>query len=210
MTNYYKDMIDNVKKTYEIPKGSLLEEFIVTFEYLLDYAAQTEIEDSQYIHCLMQGGRLNGKTYLSRLQQENQELKEAIEDYEIETHKQHEELLKKYACIKECKTTQKELKKTISELRNNYFNLYYDILCEKVSKLYPYYDIDKIKDYGVYVWNKADNLDDQDNIFDIMSDEIVFYTDDHTIIEEAKPIIKDIQNFIKKYYEKLFVGKESE
>lgn len=82
MTNYYKDMIDNVKKTYEIPKGSLLEEFIVTFEYLLDYAAQTEIEDSQYIHCLMQGGRLNGKTYLSRLQQENQELKEAIEDYE--------------------------------------------------------------------------------------------------------------------------------
>ena len=105
---------------------------------------------------------------------------------------------------------QKELKKTISELRNNYFNLYYDILCEKVSKLYPYYDIDKVKDYGVYVWNKADNLDDQDNIFDIMSDEIVFYTDDHTMIEEAKPIIKDIQNFIKKYYEKLFVGKESE
>lgn len=84
------------------------------------------------------------------------------------------------------------------------------MLCEKVSKLYPYYDIDKIKDYGVYVWNKADNLDDQDNIFDIMGDEIVFYTDDHTIIEEAKPIIKDIQNFIKKYYEKLFVGKESE
>lgn len=144
------------------------------------------------------------------LEKENKQLKEQVEEYEIETHKQHEELLKKYSCIKECKIAQKELKKTISELRNNYFNLYYDILCEKVSKLYPYYDIDKIKDYGVYVWNKADNLDDQDNIFDIMSDEIVFYTDDHTIIEEAKPIIKDIQNFIKKYYEKLLVGKDGE
>lgn len=175
MKNYYKDMIDNVKKTYEIPKESLLEELIVTFEYLLDYVTDTEIEDSRYIYCLMQSGRLNGKTYLSKLQQENE-----------------------------------QLKNTITELRNDYFNLYYDILCEKVSKLYPYYDIDKIKTYGVYVWNKADNFDDQDNIFDIMSDEIVFYTDDHTIIEEAKPIIEDIQNFIKKYYEKLFVGKDGE
>lgn len=156
------------------------------------------------------------------LERENKQLKEQVEEYKQQNANLRADIIieKNSIPIENIKNktfynlynmpTYEELKKTITELRNNYFNLYYDILCEKVSKLYPYYDIDKIKDYGVYVWNKADNLDDQDNIFDIMSDEIVFYTDDHTIIEEAKPIIKDIQNFIKKYYEKLFVGKESE
>lgn len=92
------------------------------------------------------------------------------------------------------------LKERMQKLRKKYYDLYYQLLCEKVDKLRPYYDIDKIKSYGVFVWNKADNLDNQDNVFDIMGDKIVFYTDDHTIIEEAKPIIEDIQSFIKKYY----------
>lgn len=92
--------------------------------------------------------------------------------------------------------------------KEEYYDWYYDELCKKVDKLNPYYDIDKIKCYGVYVWNKADNLDDQENIFDIYADKIVFYTDDHTIIEEAKPIIEDIQYFIKKYYNKKDLGLE--
>lgn len=92
--------------------------------------------------------------------------------------------------------------------KEDYFNWYYDTLCKKVSKLRLYYDIDKIKCYGVYVWNKADNIDEQENIFDIYADEIQFYTDDHTIIEEAKPIIEDIQFFISKYYDKKKLGLE--
>ena len=83
--------------------------------------------------------------------------------------------------------------------KEEYYNWYYEELCKKVDKLKPYYDIDKTKYYGVYVWNKAD--EDSENIFDIYADKIVFYTDDHTIIEEAKPIIDDIQWFISKYYE---------
>lgn len=76
---------------------------------------------------------------------------------------------------------------------------YYTELNKKVDKLRPYYDIDKVKNYAVYVWNKADDIEDQDNIFDIHGDKIVFYTEDHTIIEEAKPIIEDIQWFISEY-----------
>ena len=79
---------------------------------------------------------------------------------------------------------------------------YYEGLVKLVSKLYKYYDIDKTKMYGVYVWNKADNIDDQWNIFDIYADEIVFYTDDHSIIPEAIPIIEEIQEYIKEGYKK--------
>lgn len=92
--------------------------------------------------------------------------------------------------------------------KEDYYNWYYEELCKKVDKLRPYYDIDKTKCYGVYVWNKADNLDEQYNIFDIYADEITFWTDDHTIIEDAKPIIEDIQKFIKKYYNKKDLGLE--
>lgn len=76
---------------------------------------------------------------------------------------------------------------------------YYDNLWDLADKLRLYYDIDKVKNHSIYVWNKADNLEEQDNIFDIKANEIIFYTDDHTIIEEAKPIIEDIQEFMRKY-----------
>lgn len=97
-----------------------------------------------------------------------------------------------------------KLKERMKKSREKYYDLYYQLLCEKVDKLRPYYDIDKIKSYGVFVWNKAENIEDQDNIFDIYADGICFYTEDRTIIEEAKPIIEDIQNFIKKYYNDVY------
>ena len=79
------------------------------------------------------------------------------------------------------------------------FDKYYNSLVEKVKPLYKYYDIDKVKAYSVYVWNKADSLDNQWNVFDIYSNEIVMYDEKHEIIEEAKPIIKEIQNKLKEF-----------
>ena len=68
-----------------------------------------------------------------------------------------------------------------------------------VDEIRPYYDVDKIKSYSVYIWTKdnpnADNEDDMygQNVFDICGDELIFYIKDHVIIEEAKPIIEKIQ-----------------
>ena len=77
------------------------------------------------------------------------------------------------------------------------FDKYYDSLVETVKPLYKYYDIDKVKTYGVYVWNKSNESDDQWNVFDIYSDEITMWDEEHEIIEEAKPIIEKIQLKLK-------------
>ena len=79
------------------------------------------------------------------------------------------------------------------------FNEYYNSLCEIVDELLPYYDIDKTKTYAVYVWNKANSLDNQDNVFDIYSNRIDMWDEEHEIIEEAKPIIKRIQDKLKEF-----------
>lgn len=63
------------------------------------------------------------------------------------------------------------------------------------NELRPYYGVDKIKWYSVYVWTKESYIGayDNENVFDIQKDKIVYYVKDHVIIEEAKPIIKKIQ-----------------
>lgn len=76
----------------------------------------------------------------------------------------------------------------------NKFDLLYDELVQISKEILPYYDIDKIKSYSVYVWTKGE---DGENVFDILADEIVFYVKDHVIIEEVKPIIKKIQLKLK-------------
>ena len=88
---------------------------------------------------------------------------------------------------------------TVNDMSEKEFNDYYDSLCEIASEILPYYDIDKTKTYAVYIWNKADNLEDQWNVFDIYSNEIVMYDKEHEIIEEAKPIIKKIQDKLKEF-----------
>ena len=88
---------------------------------------------------------------------------------------------------------------TINDMSEEEFDRYYGSLVETVKPLYEYYDIDKVKTYSVYVWNKADSLDDQWNVFDIYSNEIVMYDEEHEIIEEAKPIIKRIQEKLKEF-----------
>ena len=88
---------------------------------------------------------------------------------------------------------------TINDMSEKEFNDYYDSLCKIANEILPYYDIDKTKTYAVYIWNKADSLDDQWNVFDIYSNEIVMYDEEHEIIEEAKPIIKKIQDKLKEF-----------
>ena len=76
----------------------------------------------------------------------------------------------------------------------------YEELEDIVDKeLSLYYGVDKIKWYSVYVWTKESYCGayDNENVFDIMKDEVVFYVKDYMIIEEAKPIIKKIQAKLK-------------
>lgn len=74
------------------------------------------------------------------------------------------------------------------------FDVLYNEL-EQISKeMLPYYDVDKVKSYSVYIWTKGEY---GRNVFDIMADEIVLYVEDHKIIEEAKPIIDKIQSKLK-------------
>lgn len=81
---------------------------------------------------------------------------------------------------------------------NKFDELYMELV--KLSKeLHSYYDVDKIKPYSVYVWNKGDIEDDDENIFDIMADKIVFYGihGEHDLVEESRLIIKKIQDKLK-------------
>ena len=76
----------------------------------------------------------------------------------------------------------------------------YDELREICKEIRPYYDIDKIKFYSVYIWTKGSwegKWFNGENLFDIQADRIVFYVKDHEIIEEAKPIIVMIQKKLK-------------
>lgn len=87
----------------------------------------------------------------------------------------------------------------INDMSEEEFDKYYNSLVETVEPLRKYYDIDKTKTYAVYVWNKADSLDEQENVFDIHSNGIVMFDKEHEIIEEAKPIIKKIQDKLKEF-----------
>ena len=88
---------------------------------------------------------------------------------------------------------------SINDMSEEEFDKYYNSLVETVEPLRKYYDIDKTKTYAVYVWNKADSLDEQENVFDIYSNDIVMFDKEHEIIEEAKPIIKKIQDKLKEF-----------
>ncbi len=68
------------------------------------------------------------------------------------------------------------------------FNELYIELEEICKELRIYYDIDKIKPYSVYVFEKDGNV----NVFDIQADKIVFY-EDVVVIKESLDIIERIQ-----------------
>ena len=64
-------------------------------------------------------------------------------------------------------------------------------LKEVCEPLYEFYDIDKARLSGVYVWTKNDGCDGV-NLFDIYEDEIYFF-EHHTIYKDAIPIVEEIQ-----------------
>lgn len=79
------------------------------------------------------------------------------------------------------------------------YDLLYKELCESVIELKPYYDIDKIKPYSVYVWSKTDSAEDWGvNLFDICEDKIIYYVDRYTIPDEVVPIIEKVQQKVRK------------
>lgn len=87
---------------------------------------------------------------------------------------------------------------------NKWENLY-DKLCETAYKLDEWFNVDKVKTYGVYVWSKnegADGWAGTSNIFDIYEDGIKWWTEfpeHYPIPEEAKPIIEEIQAILKEF-----------
>lgn len=74
------------------------------------------------------------------------------------------------------------------------YNELIDELIKLAHDLDPWYDPYKIRWYAVYVKDK--NTDD--NIFDILENDIVYYDDAHIIPSEAMRAILEIQEQMKK------------
>lgn len=96
-----------------------------------------------------------------------------------------------------------------SNEENEYYALYNE-LCEIALEITEWYDIDKTKPYGVYIWDKKRDY----NQFDIYESELIFYKDcmgeyDYHIIEDAKPTINKIQNKLKEINQFVEANKKS-
>lgn len=90
-----------------------------------------------------------------------------------------------------------------------YDNGMYDELWALSHELTPWFDIDKVKPYSVYVWTKEGRDPDcpfGENVFDIFEDRLHFYqcTKQWELPNEAIPIIKKIQEKLKEIV--AFVG----
>lgn len=72
---------------------------------------------------------------------------------------------------------------------NDFNDLYVELeqICKELS---IYYDVDKIKPYSVYVFEKGGEV----NIFDIQANGIVYYESDVVIIKRSLDIIERIQS----------------
>ena len=79
----------------------------------------------------------------------------------------------------------------------NQYEYELDKLFKIAHKIKSWYSVDKVKDYAVYIWTKDTNEGFGENVFDIEADDIVFYVE-HEIIPEAIPVIKRIQEQLKK------------
>lgn len=71
----------------------------------------------------------------------------------------------------------------------------YNKLYEISQKLRPYYGIDKVKPWAVFVYSKETDED----VFDIVVNRLIFYNGykEKDINKEVLPIIKEIQNQLK-------------
>lgn len=87
-----------------------------------------------------------------------------------------------------------------------YDNGMYDELWALSHELTPWFDIDKVKPYSVYVWTK--DTEDPccvhgENVFDIFYDRLQFYQcmNQWEMPNEAMPVIKKIQDKLKEIVE---------
>jgi hypothetical protein len=88
------------------------------------------------------------------------------------------------------------------KLDNDKFYKLYDELVQISNEILPYYDIDKVKPYSVYIWTKGDDDEDYgENVFDIEENKICFYNKNHVIQDEVNPIIEKIQAKLKEINE---------
>lgn len=85
----------------------------------------------------------------------------------------------------------------LSKEQMDKFSQLYEELIVISNEILPYYDIDKIKPYSVYIWSKEEPNDFGENLFDIEANRVVFYNEQHEIINDAMPIIKKIQYKLK-------------
>lgn len=83
-----------------------------------------------------------------------------------------------------------------------YTNGMYDELWTLAHELNPWFDIDKVKPWSVYVWTK--DCDDSDcphgeNVFDIYKDHLQFYYCAHAwqMSDEAMLVIRKIQDKLR-------------
>lgn len=78
-----------------------------------------------------------------------------------------------------------------------YHNGMYKELVDLANELSPWFDIDKVSWYSVYVWTKEDSTNQ--NVFDIFADYLQFYnsTNPWRLPVEAFPIIQKIQEKMK-------------
>ena len=94
------------------------------------------------------------------------------------------------------------------EVKDVEYILLYDELTNVCDEIKVYYNVDKIKSYSVYIYDKIYGS----NVFDILSNDIYMYSA-HIIIEEAKPIIEKIQNKLREiesfvnYYDRIKIEK---
>ena len=77
---------------------------------------------------------------------------------------------------------------------HNYCDVY-DDLVRTASKIRSFYDVNNIRWDSVYLGLKTNWW--PRNILCITADDVIFYDDNHTIIEESKPIIREIQSKLK-------------
>lgn len=83
---------------------------------------------------------------------------------------------------------------------DNHVDRWYEHMRELVKKLYHWYDIDKIKPWGVYVWTKdSKGKFDGENVFDIYANEVAIYNEAHKIPDEVWPIIREIQGWLREW-----------
>lgn len=90
----------------------------------------------------------------------------------------------------------KEVTSSMKTYLQNQYEYEFDKLFKIAHEIEPWYSVDKVKSYAIYIWTKDTDKGFGKNVFDIEADDIVFYTE-HEIIPEALPAIQRIQEQLK-------------